>query len=521
MPRLEAVNHTTQDIKAMRILSIVIGALLFLSIAIQVGYRIGEEQIKVWDESSSARNAVIMLADQSYLMVETAEGRVPDHKPPFQLWLKVLSFKIFGVNEFAVRFPTLISALLTAALLWFFCAVWLRKIWLGNIVLLLISTTWGYMGYHVARHGDPDTLLTFEVLVYSIFYFLFLEKYPEGRWKYLIFTGLALVIAILTKSIAGLAPVAGLAVYTITQRKGWLALKDYRFYLVGLGSLALALSYFFIRELFDTGYLKDVYEQNFSVLTKYPGTPKHPEFSFYINYLWTIAFKPYFYFVPLIIVPLVFGNNNQIKRVILFAFLCAGIFLLGQSSALMKNEWYIAPIYPFLWLLAGAGIYGTAEFIIQFAGSHQLRIGIAAIFGIALIAIAAPKYQKIFKKNLSKSYANNPIYEPEREGNFFRSLKAAKPEVKSFKIISNQAQRSTDFYVQKYKYVDGTKATIYLQNKLPSIAIGDTIMACSPKIKEQIETTFNYEIVYNDRYCNLYYISDSISSIPIPAIDSE
>ena len=386
----------------------------------------------------------------------------------------------------------------------------MRNIWLGNIVLLLMATTIGYMGYHVARHGDPDTLLTFEVLLYALLYFIFLEKYPDGRWKYLIAISIAVAVAILTKAIAGLAPAAGLTVYTLTQRNGWKALRDYRTYIAGVIALVIALSYFFIREMFDPGYLKAAYYQNFSVLTEYPGTPKHPEFSFYINYLWTIAFKPYFYFVPLIIIPLLFSKNQVLKRLILFSGITALVFLLGQSSALMKNEWYIAPIYPFLWLLTGSGIYGTIEFIDRFIHVKIARIIVAAILGSSLLFIAIPKYQVIFKRNLSKSYASNHIYLPEREGNFFRHMKADKPEVRNFKVISNHAQRSTDFYAQKWKYLDNTNTEVFVTGKLPEIIIGDTIMACSPVIKDQIEALFTYDAIYQDRYCNLYVIKDSV-----------
>ncbi len=493
-----------------RWLPVLIGLILFFAVAFQSGYRIGKEQIKVWDESSSARNAVIMLADQNYFMVKKGIGRVHDHKPPFQLWLKVLSFRVFGINEFAVRFPTLLSGLLLAALLWFISAYLIRKPWIGNLVLLLMATTSGYMGYHVARHGDPDTLLTFEIFLYSILYFIFLEKYPVSRWKYLILFGFVLVIAIMTKSIAGLAPAAGLFVYTLTQKETRRVFKDYRLYLIGILSLTLALSYYFIREFFDEGYLQAVYKQNFEVLHKYPGKPKYPEFSFYFNYLLNAALKPYFHFLPFVIIPAIFSRNKQLKRFILFLFIVALVFLLGQSSALMKNEWYIAPIYPFLWLLIAIGIYETLVFILKFIKIRWLRIIVILIYTSLILDIAYPEYISIYNKNMKSTYTSNYIFEPEREGNFFRNLKIKMPDIKNIIVVSNRSQRSTDFYVQKYSYLDNTEVKVHVRKELPNIVVGDTVMICAELLKRQVEKQFEYEIVFNDRYCNLYVITNRL-----------
>ncbi len=82
------------------------------------------------------------------------------------------------------------------------------------------------------------------------------------------------------------------------------------------------------------------------------------------------------------------------------------------------------------------------------------------------------------------------------------------PEVKNFIIVSNQKQRSTDFYVQKYNYLDSTNVKVHVKENLPNISVGDTVMICVQSLKTQLESQFEYEIVFNDRYCNLYAITN-------------
>lgn len=484
----------------------VVAFLLLAAFIFQVGYRIGKEQIKVWDESSSARNSVLMLAEGSYFMVYKDGKRVPDPKPPFQLWLKVTSFKLFGINEFAVRFPTLVSAILTAIALWFFLFYYTKKIWLANFLLLLMNITPGYIGYHVARHGDPDTLLVFELTLYSILYFFLIENYPRNQIKYYIGVGLLVSIAVLTKSIAGLAPAAGFALYTLVQPNGRKMMANYRFYVFGLATLVASSAYFWIAEWIDPGFLHDVYEQNFKVLQHYPGTVKHPEFSFYYNYLKSNAFKPLFYYIPLLLVPFFFSKNKAYKNLILFSFLAATVFLLGQSSAVMKNEWYIAPIYPFLWILVSVSLFGTLEVIINLIPKQKLNLLVSTVIGLAIIAAAYPLYQKIYKRNMNRSYSSNYIYQPEREGNYFREMKKSQSRLKNLKIVSDYAQRSTDFYVQKYKYLEGMNTRVIEAKDVRSVLPGDTLMLCSEKLKPMFEQQFNYEVLDSNRYCKLYHV---------------
>ncbi|MEA3444409.1 MAG: glycosyltransferase family 39 protein [Bacteroidota bacterium] len=488
-------------------IGISIAILLFAAIILQVGYRIGKEQIKVWDESSSARNSVIMMSNQDYIVIRN--NGIPDHydvNPPFGLWLKIISYKIFGVTEFAVRFPSLVSAILTALLLFSFCTFYLKQIWLGNLLLAIMASTSGYMGYHVARTGDPDTLLTLIIAIYSIAFFVFLEKYPDKRIKFLAILGFMAFLAIFTKSIAGVAPMAGLAFYSLTQAKGRKMLLDYRIYITAIISLILASSYYIIRELVDEGFLQAVYVRNFKVIQDYYYEPKHPEFSFYINYLWTAAFKPFFYFVPLSIIPAFFSKNNQIKRLILFSFIAATTILIGQSSIEIKNEWYIAPIYPFLWLLCSLGIYGTLEILLRLIKNIKIKRIVSAIIILVLLGSIYPLYLKKFKENYKCTIKNAFIYHPEREGDFLRKIKKENPEFKSFKVISPYAKRSTDFYVQKFKYLDNTNTLVFQSDSLPVLTAGDTIIACSAKTKMLIEKYTNFELIDEKKYCKLYVI---------------
>ena len=57
-----------------------------------------------WDEINFAECAREMALGGSWLL-PTIDFEPFWEKPPFFIWMQALSMKVFGVNEFAARFP--------------------------------------------------------------------------------------------------------------------------------------------------------------------------------------------------------------------------------------------------------------------------------------------------------------------------------------------------------------------------------------------------------------------------------
>jgi len=66
-----------------------------------------------WDEINFAESAREMIESNNFLTVQI--NFLPFwEKPPLFIWFQVLSMKIFGINEFAARFPNAICGILTS-----------------------------------------------------------------------------------------------------------------------------------------------------------------------------------------------------------------------------------------------------------------------------------------------------------------------------------------------------------------------------------------------------------------------
>jgi 4-amino-4-deoxy-L-arabinose transferase-like glycosyltransferase len=83
----------------------IISALLFIPF-------LGQVHLFDWDEINFAESAREMIASHDFLTVKI--NFIPFwEKPPLFIWMQVVSMKIFGINEFAARFPNALCGIIT------------------------------------------------------------------------------------------------------------------------------------------------------------------------------------------------------------------------------------------------------------------------------------------------------------------------------------------------------------------------------------------------------------------------
>ncbi|GAB1441405.1 hypothetical protein MASR2M39_02390 [Ignavibacteriales bacterium] len=87
---------TVSDLK-IKLFIILISAILFLPF-------LGDVHLFDWDEINFAEASREMIETGDYLRVHIDYEPFYE-KPPLFFWIQVLSMKMFGVNEFAARFP--------------------------------------------------------------------------------------------------------------------------------------------------------------------------------------------------------------------------------------------------------------------------------------------------------------------------------------------------------------------------------------------------------------------------------
>jgi 4-amino-4-deoxy-L-arabinose transferase-like glycosyltransferase len=171
-------------------------------------------------------------------------------KPPLSTWLSALSMKLFGVNEFAARLPSL---MLSIGILWL---IWdlVKKHSGANTaivsILVLASTLYFFLDSGTVM-TDPSLLFCTTLSTVAFWHALVNQN---QRWSYVFFIGLGL--GLLAKGPIAIVLVGLPLFFWVLVRNQWLNLWRRLPWVKGtLVLLAIALPWYILAEIRTPGFL--------------------------------------------------------------------------------------------------------------------------------------------------------------------------------------------------------------------------------------------------------------------------
>jgi 4-amino-4-deoxy-L-arabinose transferase-like glycosyltransferase len=280
-------------------------------------------------------------------------------KPHLLYWLNLLSYKIFGVSDWAARLPTLG---VTLGEVWVTYLIGRRLLgrkaaWLGGFILLSCI---GFFSLHLQILTDHLITLT---LMASLYFLLRWQEAPGYSWAVPFF--LCLVAGFLSKGFIGLVfPVLiGLLYAWQVGQSGLIRLY---FYPRGLGLAALLLAPWFVGvELAHPGYLQFqlVNEQ----ILRFLGHRQPPDItSFSVAGFWVflaIWLMPWTFLLPGALYRFWLETrpgaaiDPRARLLVIWAAVILGFFTLSSS----RIEYYVLPALPPLALILGWHLEGCLE----------------------------------------------------------------------------------------------------------------------------------------------------------------
>jgi len=191
------------------ILIVLLGALLFFPF-------LGHVHLFDWDEINFAECAREMIVSKDYLRAQI--DFMPFwEKPPLFIWMQVLSMKLFGINEYAARFPDAFIGVLTLVAI-FYAGKRVINEKMATWWVLLYAATWLPHFYFKSGIIDP----VFNFFIFFAFFQMHLLRYGNSKSLHAILSGLFLGLAVLTKGpVAILIAMLGFVVYIIVNKGAW------------------------------------------------------------------------------------------------------------------------------------------------------------------------------------------------------------------------------------------------------------------------------------------------------------
>lgn len=354
--------------------------------------------LRLWDESRQAVNALEMIINDNILV--THFDGAPDLwnvKPPFVIWCQALMMEIVGINELAIRLPSALAGLASAILLVIFSDKVLKNRRLGFIAGLILVTAMGFVNNHGTRSGDYDAMLTLWETLYLLCFFTYLEVNDlKLKKRLLIGTGVTVVLAVLTKGIAGLFFLPGLAIYTIIQKKLLPTISNRQFWSVVTISIAIIASYYLLRETVSSGYFAAVYKYELGGrYLETLGGHANDRWYYLRDFYNNDRFMPWLFFLPLGMA-IGYMSTGRVRRLTLLFTINITFILIFLSFGATRLRWYMNPLYPNLALLVAFGIEKALNGVVSIVNTTTCkRYVVSSLFLLALFFIP---YKNILDK---------------------------------------------------------------------------------------------------------------------------
>ncbi|MCL2890186.1 MAG: glycosyltransferase family 39 protein, partial [Alphaproteobacteria bacterium] len=211
-------------------------------------------------DTTEARYAEIgrVMAESGNYITPFVDGVPFWGKPPLSFWTTAISYKIFGVNDFAAHFPHFLFLIGAAALLFFFVRRW-RDESTAAITTAVLMTMPVFL--YLAGGVMTDPALAFCMMLAMIgFYNAVNNKNiaPErstGGWGYLFFVGLGLGLLAKGPLIFVLVGLP-IFVYVLAKNKWRNMFRNVPIVTGTLLMLAIALPWYIMAERATPGFLE-------------------------------------------------------------------------------------------------------------------------------------------------------------------------------------------------------------------------------------------------------------------------
>lgn len=177
---------------------------------------LGQVHLFDWDEINFAECAREMIVSNDYLRMQI-DYQPFWEKPPLFIWMQAVSMHLFGINEYAARFPNAVTGIVTLVCL-FYAGRRIINEKMATWWVLLYAATWLPHFYFKSGIIDP----AFNLFIFLAFFQVYLVRHGERQALHAILAGLFLGLAVLTKGpVAILVALLAFGVYVLVNRGIW------------------------------------------------------------------------------------------------------------------------------------------------------------------------------------------------------------------------------------------------------------------------------------------------------------
>ena len=186
----------------------------------------------------------------------------------------------------------------------------------------------------------------------------------DKKPAHLLVACIALTLACFTKGIAGMLFLPGVFLFLLADRQLLPLLKTKHFYIGIAIWLVIVPGYYFLREVYNPGYLQAVYENELG--GRYLSTLENHKEKWWFYFGKIYKTSKFYMILALIALPLTMRQSgSEYRKLSTYLIVSSLSFLVVISTAQTKLEWYSAPALPLLAILAAISFQQTSNVVIR------------------------------------------------------------------------------------------------------------------------------------------------------------
>jgi 4-amino-4-deoxy-L-arabinose transferase-like glycosyltransferase len=411
------VNQTRLEAFCSRRYTALAAGVLLLA-ACNLFVRLDREFVTEWDEALYAISASELIARGDWIGV-TFLGQLDYYntKPPLNVWLVALAFKVFGPSLVSLRLPSVTAALLTVAVLMY----WSRRAFGPAIALfagLVLSTTFGFLHVHSARSANTDALFTLLVLLTVVS----LWEEERGRW-HRVWLGPLLAGTFLLRGFGVLMPLT-IVLPAMLRRSGrqsrWILPSGIALLLFLVPVTMWAVARYRLDEwtFFERMFHYDFLARSLETLEQHAGGPVYyPLILIKHHYEWILTSIVAFALAPIpwsrLRARIASALNDEEGSPLLVAW--AASTLLIPTLMRTKLPWYLNTFYPLFALIVAGLLVRAWSQLSRVTASRARLVALSLVAAVALTASELRLFwYSIHFRDLSHSAQGLLLDEPER-----------------------------------------------------------------------------------------------------------
>lgn len=335
---MNIINYDINHNRSFFIFFIAVAAILFI--------RLGAAPIYILDEAKNAQCAREMLQRHD-LVVPTFNGELRVDKPPLHYFFMMLSYKIFGVNEFAARFFSVVMGLLTILVTYRYTRRLFNPLAALCACIVLATSTQFLFEF---RLSVPDPYLIFFLTLGLFSAFTWLK---EKTVLQLYIAAVAFAFAALAKGPVALGLPAICLLFWIISEKKWKTLFTWHLLPAFILLSAVTLPWYIaVHKATNGAWTKGFFIEN--NLNRFSDTQEGHGGLFVITILFVlIGLLPFMSFVGEAIKKRKLVFQNDLVR---FSGVVVIVFIIFFSVSKTKLPNYAMPCYPFAAIILGSYI---------------------------------------------------------------------------------------------------------------------------------------------------------------------